>query len=362
MQEPKLKRPKAATEDGVPAEIASAITDLRGRFPLETISRARRVEVNRAPHVTADEKSISWHFTVHDDSDTEYSVEIDLEASRTAGRLGGAGGIGGPGVTGVTGVTGGPGGIGGAGGGRAGGASRTQSDLVAGVYCECAFFSDSGACAHGFAAVEYLENDLRLLDDRQRQALAAFIEARGARAGDWYLSRLIGAVRERNERVSEAESRLQWRIALTSDDPERALGLRIYEQKRMRRGSQWSRGRQLDWTSQGFLELCSRSVQDLRAGGLLRSVAPRFDANERQLVELLPALIGHPNVVWDDELRAAVHVLHRPLRITVAAVEKDQYEVVLRMGQTAIYPPPPGREFTTTVSGQQWDARRVVLA
>lgn len=343
MDAKKAQRQSAGGAAEGPAMIVAALEGVLRRIPGEVLHAARRSAVGGSPRMLVEDRQAAWHFTVCDDSETEYFVEVRIEARAIA--------------------------------------QQQRLGFEVRCRCECAYFQDIGTCSHVHTALTWLRGDVVSPHPSRKEQLDRFLETCTGSSGNWYIGKLVQAVQSAEERRTQAETRLQWRIGVDAvsaegQPPRYRLRVYAYEQKRLRRGGTWSPGRQIDWNSAAFLSLCENDPRDLRIASLLRSGGARGDA-EVAVWEALPAMVDHPNCVWATRDLHAIELHSRKLRIdcvdrTEIATAKDSntgkepttgkgYEVRLSLG---------GRKFFPTISqsqqvivcGQEGAPYRVVVA
>lgn len=316
----------------VSPEITAALKRLRARLPESPNPRMARDEVMGSPRVTSGARNIRWQFSVLGESDTDYAVEIELTTAKSTNA-------------------------------RRAATPETRSApsvaYVAEVFCECALYEATKACAHGAVAVDWLEKEFQRLDSTQLGKLSTFIQARG---GKWYLDQLLGAVEKRATAIVEDPTRLQWRIRLNPESSKQPFVLRVFGQKSIRGGRMWSKGRQLDWNHFTFMENCIGSPRDLQLANFLRMAAPRYGSDEGREAEALPLLEGHPQVVWEHATEQLVAVVKDRLQLSIEELADGRFEVVPQLGAIELRAGNERDDLLVAICGSGWDPRRLLVA
>jgi superfamily II DNA or RNA helicase len=313
-------------------EITAAIARLRTRLPRPANPRMVRDEVVGAPRVTSGARNIRWQFNVLGESDTDYAVEVELTTAKSSGPR------------------------------RASAPQRraeSATSYVAEAFCECALFEAARACIHCAVAVDWLSNELQRLDSSQIGKLSTFISARG---GKWYADQLVSSVEKEAAGGNDDPTRLQWRVRIDPEQSKQPFVLRVYGQKAIRGGRQWSKGRQLDWNHFTFRENCIGSPRDMELANFLRMAAPRYGTEDARESDALPLLAGHPNVVWEHQPDVPVAVSQHKLRLAIESLADGSFEVVPTLAGIQLRAGNESDDCLAAVCGTGLDPRRVVVA
>ena len=313
-------------------EIVAALEKLKSKLPVSTNPRMVRDEVSGSPRVTSGARNIRWQFNVLGESDTDYSVEVELTTAKSTGTKR-------PSAPEAR--------------------SKSTPTYTADAFCECALYEAMKACSHCAVAVEWLEKEFQRLDSTQLSKLSTFIQARG---GKWYVDQLLGAVEKRAATIAEDPTRLQWRVRVAPEAEKQPFVLRVFGQKSIRGGRMWSKGRQLDWNHFTFMDNCLGSTRDTQLANFLRIAAPRYGTDEGREADALPLLEGHPHVVWEHDPEQSVSVTQAKLKLAVEELANGRFEIVPTLGSIELRAGNESDDLLVALCGRGWEPRRMVVA
>ena len=194
--------------------------------------------------------------------------------------------------------------------------------------CDCDQFRSNRRCIHTLATAWWLQEQLGRRSISQVFEFLGELEVDSVAAGRELVDQLLTYAQPPTNATTEIEStRLQWRITLSDSRYYCPILITPYEQRPRKNGKGWTKGREIreyDLLQRDF----SRQPIDGRIAAL--AAKPSYSFNEDHFGEFsaLKALVGHPNVAWDDGNATPVTVLSAELSFTLQplTVEEDDDE------------------------------------
>lgn len=209
--------------------------------------------------------------------------------------------------------------------------------------CSCEQFIEGGKrCAHTLAVSWWLQEQLSRRSINEVFEFFGELEVDSVAAGRDLVNQVLGLVGRKTTSGSESDdTRLQWRVGLSSSRYYCPLSITGYEQRPKKNGKGWTKGKEVRSFDLLRRDFSGRPV-DGRIAALVAN--PSYSFNEDHFAEFqaLSLLAGHPNVAWDDVNVRPCQVFSAELVLTLspAAREDDDDDAdALLHERTAYYRP-----------------------
>lgn len=209
--------------------------------------------------------------------------------------------------------------------------------------CSCEqFLEDGKRCAHSLAVSWWLQEQLSRRSINEVFEFFGELEVDSVAAGRDLVNQVLGLVGRKTISGSESnDTRLQWRVGLSSSRYYCPLSITGYEQRPKKNGKGWTKGKEVRSFDLLRRDFSGRPV-DGRIAALVAN--PSYSFNEDHFAEFqaLSLLAGHPNIAWDDVNVRPCQVFSAELVLTLSpAMREDKDEDVdeLINERTAYYRP-----------------------
>lgn len=191
--------------------------------------------------------------------------------------------------------------------------------------CSCEQFIEGGKrCAHTLAVSWWLQEQLSRRSINEVFEFFGELEVDSVAAGRDLVNQVLGLVGRKTTSGSESDdTRLQWRVGLSSSRYYCPLSITGYEQRPKKNGKGWTKGKEVRSFDLLRRDFSGRPV-DGRIAALVAN--PSYSFNEDHFAEFqaLSLLAGHPNVAWDDVNVRPCQVFSAELVLTLSpAVRED---------------------------------------
>ena len=204
--------------------------------------------------------------------------------------------------------------------------------------CGCVSFGRDQRCAHTLASAWWLQEQLARRSIDEVLEFFGSLERDSVSDGRELVNELLALADRLNKPSPEqTATRLQWRVGVTDARYYCPISIVAYEQRPRKNGKGWTKGREIR-----AFDLLQRDFGEFPIDGQIAALVadPSYSFNEDHFNEYqaLRLLIGHPNVVWDDEETTNVRVTSGQLTLAleVVEVEDDSDEEESEPGQDAI--------------------------
>lgn len=192
--------------------------------------------------------------------------------------------------------------------------------------CSCEQFIEGGKrCAHTLAVSWWLQEQLSRRSINEVFEFFGELEVDSVAAGRDLVNQVLGLVGRKTTSGSESDdTRLQWRVGLSSSRYYCPLSITGYEQRPKKNGKGWTKGKEVRSFDLLRRDFSGRPV-DGRIAALVAN--PSYSFNEDHFAEFqaLSLLAGHPNVAWDDVNVRPCQVFSAELVLTLSpAVREDE--------------------------------------
>ena len=189
--------------------------------------------------------------------------------------------------------------------------------------CECSQFGTDKQCAHSLAAAWWLQEQLGRRSITQVLEFFGELEVDSVAEGRDLVNDLLtmaaGCV---DDTEPESDTRLQWRISLTSSRYYSPVSITPYEQRPRKNGKGWTKGREVR-----AYDLLRRNFHahpvDGRIAALAGAPSYSFDGDHFNEFQALREMIGHPSIAWDDANATQVTLTSAELIFTLDPVEVE---------------------------------------
>ncbi len=193
--------------------------------------------------------------------------------------------------------------------------------LTAAPQCSCSEFRSSGRCAHSLAAAWWLQEQLGRRSITEVLEFFGELEVDSVAAGRDMVNELLTMAAECAQSPAEnSNTRLQWRIGLTSSRYYSPVSITPYEQRPRKNGKGWTKGREVR-----VYDLLRRDFHghpvDGRIAALAGAPSYSFDGDHFNEFQALKEMIGHPCVAWDDSHAKPLTISSAELVLTLDPVE-----------------------------------------
>lgn len=199
----------------------------------------------------------------------------------------------------------------------------TSVALLAIPVCECSEFGSDKQCAHSLAAAWWLQEQLGRRSITQVLEFFGELEVDSVAAGRDLVNDLLTMAAECiDDTEEETNTRLQWRISLTSSRYYSPVSITPYEQRPRKNGKGWTKGREVrayDLLRRDF----HKHPVDGRIAALAGAPSYSFDGDHFNEFQALREMIGHPSVAWDDANATTLTVTSAELVLTLDPIETE---------------------------------------
>ena len=189
--------------------------------------------------------------------------------------------------------------------------------------CSCAEFNRGARCWHTLAAAWWLQEQLG------RRGISDVLEFFGelkvdtVAEGRALVDDLLEIAAGSQQTPKDAEqTQLQWRISLSESRYYSPIAITAYEQRPRKNGKGWTKGREIrsyDLLRRDF----TANPIDGRVAAIAAGPSYSFDDDFFLEFQALQALVGHPNVTWDDAAATPVDVISGELVLRLQPVRVD---------------------------------------
>lgn len=205
------------------------------------------------------------------------------------------------------------------------GETTADLDLEALQICSCDEFDDFYACGHTLASSWWLQEQINRRGAARVMEFFSELTVDNVAAGRELIDELFTIVSEAkppNKRRAKPAGQettgeqLQWRIAMSDARYYCPVTIRAFLQRPKKSGRGWTKGREIQPA-----DLLRRDFTDRPVDGRIASIASNpsysFDDNHFNEFRAVEMMIGHPNVVWDDESADPIEVCSGELTIAI---------------------------------------------
>ena len=186
--------------------------------------------------------------------------------------------------------------------------------------CTCAEFKANGRCAHTLAIAWWLQEQLGRRSINEVFDFLGELEVDAVAAGRQLVGEILGLAGEASRSTESEETRLQWRIGLSSSRYYCPISITPYEQRPRKNGKGWTKGKEVrsfDLLRRDF----SNNPVDGRIAALVANPSYSFDDEHFGEFQAINALAGHRVVAWDDAKATALTVHSAELVLALEPVE-----------------------------------------
>lgn len=201
--------------------------------------------------------------------------------------------------------------------------SPMNVSLEATPECSCASFKSDKRCSHTLAASWWLQEQLGRRSITEVFEFFGELEVDQVAAGRELVDELLTMATETKETTVVEETRLQWRVSLTSSRYYCPISITPHEQRPRKNGKGWTKGKEVR-----SYDLLRRNFADNPIDGRLAALVanPSYSHEEEHYgeFEALKLLVGHPNVAWDDTDANSIQVHSATFSLTLDPVEVEE--------------------------------------
>ena len=205
------------------------------------------------------------------------------------------------------------------------------------IRCDCGAMP-SDVCPHLMHCLDFLRKGLSSRSPEQGYRWIRSLVADGREAGQKLLASLTVPPTEANANLGL--SRLQWRIRINPESPAyyEPFSVAAYLQQEKKKGG-WTKGKRLREIFDQAPESAFVHPNDRMIASLLTVADDSFDSFVVR--EALLLLCDHPNVVYDDDALAPLHVCKTAMEVRVES-DGDLFRPKLYLGDTRLDDNPVG--------------------
>ena len=201
-----------------------------------------------------------------------------------------------------------------------------DTSLTAVPSCTCDPFQQHAQCSHSLAASWWLQEQLGRRSIGDVFEFFSELKVDTLAAGRELVTELL-SLTEQSTQIDETpdNTRLQWRVRLSSSTYYSPIAITAYEQRPRKSGKGWTKGREVrsyDLLKRDF----SESPVDGRIAALSSTSSYSFEDEYFTEFQAIDQLIGHPNVSWDDTAATPIEVFSSELALRLVPVEIDDDE------------------------------------
>ena len=201
--------------------------------------------------------------------------------------------------------------------------SPLSVSLEASPTCACDQFKSSQRCPHTLAISWWLQEQLGRRSISEVFEFLGELEVDSVAAGRDLVNELLSLAGDANKSLPKEDTRLQWRIGLSSSRYYCPISITPYEQRPRKNGKGWTKGKEVrsfDLLRRDF----SGFPLDGRIAAFVANPSYSFDEDHFGEFQALNALAGHPVVAWDDAKAAPLTVHSAELVLTLEPVEVEE--------------------------------------
>ena len=201
-----------------------------------------------------------------------------------------------------------------------------DTSLTAVPACSCDVFDRESQCAHTLAISWWLQEQLGRRSISDVFEFFSELKVDTLAAGRELVTELLTLAEQSTDVDDEpSETRLQWRVRLSTSTYYSPIAITAYEQRPRKSGKGWTKGREVrsyDLLKRDF----SKSPVDGRIAALSSTSSYSFEEEYFTEFQAIEMLVGHPNVCWDDSDATPIEVFSSELALRLLPVEVDAEE------------------------------------
>ena len=201
--------------------------------------------------------------------------------------------------------------------------SPLSVSLNATPLCTCEQFKSGQRCPHTLAISWWLQEQLGRRSINEVFEFLGELEVDAVAAGRQLVGELLGLAGDANQPRETEETRLQWRIGLSSSRYYCPISITPYEQRPRKNGKGWTKGKEVrsfDLLRRDF----STNPLDGKIAALVANPSYSFDDEHFGEFQAINALAGHAVVAWDDAKATTLSVHSAELVLTLEPVEFEE--------------------------------------
>ena len=201
--------------------------------------------------------------------------------------------------------------------------SPLSVSLKATPLCTCEQFKSGQRCPHTLAIAWWLQEQLGRRSINEVFEFLGELEVDAVAAGRQLVGELLGLAGDANQPRETEETRLQWRIGLSSSRYYCPISITPYEQRPRKNGKGWTKGKEVrsfDLLRRDF----STNPLDGKIAALVANPSYSFDDEHFGEFQAINALAGHAVVAWDDAKATTLSVHSAELVLTLEPVEFEE--------------------------------------
>ena len=195
--------------------------------------------------------------------------------------------------------------------------------LNASPTCTCDQFKTDQRCPHTLAISWWLQEQLGRRSISEVFEFLGELEVDAVAAGRQLVEEVLGLAADANQPRETEETRLQWRIGLSSSRYYCPISITPYEQRPRKNGKGWTKGKEVrsfDLLRRDF----SSNPLDGKIAALVANPSYSFDDEHFGEFQALTVLAGHQVVAWDDAKAAPLAVHSAELVLTLEPIEVEE--------------------------------------
>lgn len=201
--------------------------------------------------------------------------------------------------------------------------SPATAELTAVPECNCDVFKNDKVCSHTLATAWWLQEQLAKRGVGEVFEFLSELEVDTVAAGRELVDELLGVANDTlKEPRSTEETRIQWRIGIPNSRYYSPVSISAYEQRVRKNRKGWTKGREIR-----SYDLLRRDYSDCPSDGRIAVLAAKpsysFDEDHYGEFQALQAMVGHPNVAWDDTDATPIEVYSSELSLVMVPVETE---------------------------------------
>jgi superfamily II DNA or RNA helicase len=189
--------------------------------------------------------------------------------------------------------------------------------------CTCAQFKSDQRCPHTLAISWWLQEQLGRRSINEVFEFLGELEVDAVAAGRQLVNEVLSLAGDANQPLDAEETRLQWRIGLSSSRYYCPISITPYEQRPRKNGKGWTKGKEVrsfDLLRRDF----SANPLDGKIAALVANPSYSFDDEHFGEFQAINALAGHAVVAWDDAKATSLQVHSAELVLTLEPVEFEE--------------------------------------
>lgn len=195
--------------------------------------------------------------------------------------------------------------------------------LTATPKCVCAQFKKDQRCPHTLAISWWLQEQLGRRSINEVFEFLGELEVDAVAAGRQLVNEVLGLAGDATQPRETEDTRLQWRIGLSSSRYYCPISITPYEQRPRKNGKGWTKGKEVrsfDLLRRDF----SANPLDGKIAALVANPSYSFDDEHFGEFQAINALAGHTVVAWDDAKATPLQVHSAELVLTLEPVEFEE--------------------------------------